>query len=956
MEQPSVDKRQYQHVVLGDPQSHYQMDVLLISDPETDKASAAMDIYIGQLCDPPTLPGLAHFCEHMLFIGTNKYPTENAYDQYLSSHGGSSNAFTDLDHTCYYFDVQAESLDGALDRFAQCFISPLFTQSALEREVQAVDSEHGKNLMQDPWRMYQLSKSTIAPPDHPFASFGSGNAQTLPIATIREQLLQFFERYYRRSLQLYKLVVLGKEPLPELQSLVEKYFTELVEAFTSSANGNGGTDAAAAAAAAAGGGGGGGANTMTVDRSHLLEEIYHQTTQTSSSWKVPQRLHVVPVSQIHAVEMQFPMREVLSVYMSKPTRYISHLIGHEGKGSLLSLLKSRHYATELYADGGNKSCVHWSMFTIRMELTDAGLENVNEVVAMVFAYIDLLKVQGPQEWIHNEVQTVGDLQFRFLSQRNHMDYTSSVAGWMQQFPPQHYLSGTYKIYEWDGPLVNECLTALTPDNMFLMISSPTFDETLSSSSSSSSAKIEKWYGTKYEIVECNPTVLEQWRQAQHKSYPELSKPQVNDMIATDFELLSTESLPIDTPVDRPQCIHQDENVRLWYKPDNVFDMPKVNIMFSFTSGQGPMSPDSTVAAHLFAELVQEQCNEFSYLATMAGLYCDISPTSTGMELHITGYNHKAHVLVERLVDTIMDLIVDDQNIEDNNKGVDGGDDTDTGDKKERATKLDPEVFARVLFKTEQLYQSFLVSQPYSHAIYGGDLLLEQNQCSIHDKMNALKGITLEEVISFARGFWKYCKMEGLVHGNVTPQHAYDMANLVWQKTHPKQPLSTQAIISRAPLERRVIQLLDNSSSDGASSSYLYRFAGFNEADSNSCVEIVFQMGVLDMPTNASLALFNHLVREPAFNQLRTEEQLGYIVHTSVKTMGDHIKGFLLLIQSDAFEPVHVEGRIETFLQGFRKRITDMSDEDFQTNVDAVVASFLEKVRVIRSLNTFLVVM
>jgi hypothetical protein len=113
IEIPSVDKRQYKHLVLGpsknsslthhdhDPNplrqqqqqhEHLSMDVLLISDPETDKASAAMDIYIGQLCD--TIPGIAHFCEHMLFIGTTKYPTENAYDQYLSTHGGSSNAFT----------------------------------------------------------------------------------------------------------------------------------------------------------------------------------------------------------------------------------------------------------------------------------------------------------------------------------------------------------------------------------------------------------------------------------------------------------------------------------------------------------------------------------------------------------------------------------------------------------------------------------------------------------------------------------------------------------------------------------------------------------------------------------------------------------------------------------------------------------------------------------------------
>jgi len=102
------------------------------------------------------------------------------------------------------------------------------------------------------------------------------------------------------------------------------------------------------------------------------------------------------------------------------------------------------------------------------------------------------------------------------------------------------------------------------------------------------------------------------------------------------------------------------------------------------------------------------------------------------------------------------------------------------------------------------------------------------------------------------------------------------------------------------------------------------------------------MGALDLETNSTLALFAQLIREPAFNQLRTEEQLGYIVHSSIKTSGDHIKGLLILIQSDSFNPYHVEERIEIFLASFRQRIVEMSESDFQTFVDTVVASFLEK--------------
>jgi insulysin len=837
----------------------------------------------------------------------------------LSQHGGSSNAFTGLEHTCYYFDVQAESLDGALDRFSQNFICPLFDQNALEREIQAVDSEHAKNVNVDIWRMMQLSKTKIAPPGHPFGGFGSGNQESLPIDTIREKLLVFFQKYYRKSLGLYKLVVLGKEPMDELQAIVEGYFGKLVDQFPSDTNE---------------------AETVASIPT-ILHSMYPSIS--SSDWQVPQRLHVVPVSQVHAIELQFPMREILTTYTSKPTQYLSHLLGHEGKGSLLSLLKARHYATDLYADDSSKSCTSFSIFTVHMEVTELGLQKVDEIVSMVFAYVDLLKSVGPQQWIFDEVRTVADLRFKFLSQRNPFDYACSAAGWMQLYTPEnsnglndpkdittrpiHYLSGPYKVFEWKPELVQECLESLTPNNLFLMVSSPTFGEQGDQTEVEEKEKLdtERWYGTKFKSIPFDESIAMKWNSAKHEEYPELQLPEVNDMIATDFALLDLKDSSTEYPKDQPQCLHHDDNVMVWYKPDNVFEQPKVVISYSFSSGQGSISPDLAVATHLFAELVQEHCNEFSYQATMAGLYCEVAPSSSGLEIHVTGYNHKAHVLLEKLVDTMMGML----------------DGTST---------VDHELFNRVSFKLSQLYSQFLVGQPYSHAVYGGDLILENGKCSIQDKINVLQQISLDDVLTLARGLLKNCQMVGLIHGNVNAQHAYDISKMVWDKSHPQHPLSKNGspAITRAPLERRVVRLANDEAqmriSPLTQPSYLYRFPGFNNENPNSAIQIVFQMGQLSLSDNATLAMMNQLVREPAFNQLRTDEQLGYIVHTSIKTSGDDVKGLLLLIQSDAFDPIHVESRIEAFLSGFRKRLVDMPDEEFQTNIDSLVVSLLEKVR------------
>ena len=97
----AADAREYRTITLPN-----KLTVLLASDPVTEKSSAALDVGVGHFSDPEEVAGLAHFCEHMLFLGTEKFPDEAEYNQYLNQHGGMSNAYTSMENTNYYFDVQ----------------------------------------------------------------------------------------------------------------------------------------------------------------------------------------------------------------------------------------------------------------------------------------------------------------------------------------------------------------------------------------------------------------------------------------------------------------------------------------------------------------------------------------------------------------------------------------------------------------------------------------------------------------------------------------------------------------------------------------------------------------------------------------------------------------------------------------------------------------------------------
>jgi len=133
----------------------------------------------------------------------------------------------DLDSTNYYFQVGHEYLEPALDRFAQFFIAPLFLADCTDRELRAVDSEHKKNLQSDSWRLFQLDKS-LSNPAYPYNSFGTGNLVSLkeePVSKgldVRQAFMEFHDTYY--SANLMKLVVLGREPLDQLQEWVVDKF------------------------------------------------------------------------------------------------------------------------------------------------------------------------------------------------------------------------------------------------------------------------------------------------------------------------------------------------------------------------------------------------------------------------------------------------------------------------------------------------------------------------------------------------------------------------------------------------------------------------------------------------------------------------------------------------------------------------------------------------------------
>ena len=91
-----MDKGKYKIIKLEN-----EIEILLISNDRANMAYAAVSVGVGSLSDPISVPGISHFCEHMVLLGSKKYPQDYAFNKLIDENNGWFNAYTDDDETNY---------------------------------------------------------------------------------------------------------------------------------------------------------------------------------------------------------------------------------------------------------------------------------------------------------------------------------------------------------------------------------------------------------------------------------------------------------------------------------------------------------------------------------------------------------------------------------------------------------------------------------------------------------------------------------------------------------------------------------------------------------------------------------------------------------------------------------------------------------------------------------------
>src|SRR5437868_1986009 len=169
----------------------------------------------------PGKTGFAHFFEHMMFRGTEKYPKEK-YCEVLKSTGASANANTSEDRTLYHMTGSADKLETMFEVESDRFQNLKYSLQDFKTEAGAVKGEYTKNSA-SPYNQLDEKISETAFKTHTYAHTTMGYFKDIvDMPNQYDYSIEFFKRFYRPE---YATIIVVGDVTPErVEALSEKYF------------------------------------------------------------------------------------------------------------------------------------------------------------------------------------------------------------------------------------------------------------------------------------------------------------------------------------------------------------------------------------------------------------------------------------------------------------------------------------------------------------------------------------------------------------------------------------------------------------------------------------------------------------------------------------------------------------------------------------------------------------
>lgn len=571
------------------------LNVVFAHDPHSTSSTANLLVGVGgNLCGETY--GLAHFLEHMLFIGSVKYPKPGDYTKFLKHHSGSYNATTYPNQTEYFFSISTDVFEHALDMFSRFFIDPLFSQESIEKEMDAVDSEYANNVTVDFKRKWQVLDTYI----NKQCNFTCGNKQTLNIENIRQKLIDFYKQYYSAN-NMY-LCICSNLSFEEQMKLVETKFSEIP-------------------------------NNNTIIEPNT-SPLYHPDIFGKCI-----QLHTV--SKINNLTISWTYPSQKRDITESVENFLAHLLGHEGTGSIFDTLKKMGYISSLSTMIQNKTKIE-SIFSIIVSLTDSGVVHHQVVFEVIYQYLDMLNSYNVGEnfkILYDEYNEISRINWKYARKNTQLDIASNVTNKMFEYRDivdfQYILALTTMTTEFTEAIQNKIafiLSYFTPENGFIVFQSKNHTD--------KPTHKEKWYGADYSICPYVSYVTD-------KTY-DLRLPTLNIFIPNSFDVYVGESMSAASK------IYENGTTQVFYRFINKYGLPKAIVSININLNH-MRSIRQVNLGELFCRMLSIVLNETLYDATLIHNKYSIVFDENCVKICMNGYTDKLDQISKIIIDTIINI-------------------------------------------------------------------------------------------------------------------------------------------------------------------------------------------------------------------------------------------------------------------------------------------------------------
>ena len=568
------------------------LEVLLVHDQRASKAAAALALPVGSLDDPDSQLGLAHYLEHMLFLGSTSYPGPEEYQSFITRNGGQTNAGTGYTSTTYMMEVDPPAFAEALRRMADTLARPLLDPVYADKERNAVNAEMESKKHSDGRRLAMLMFSTLNPA-HPATRFTGGNLNTLsdkPGSRLHDELLRFHQTWY--SANIMKGVLYGPQSLDELESLARR---ELA---------------------------------VIPDRKAQVEIPAAPPVTDSEKGVV---IGVRPVRETRSLSIDFVLPRELADERTKPLQVVSAVLGTETSHSLVEILRDKGLALHLSAGSDGTSLRNGATLSLFVQLTEEGDRRRDEVLATIFAYLELLRESGLDAAYFEQLQGIWNMEFRFAPLASGFEYVASAAERMLRHPVEDVNFGPYRLDFFDRKAVADVLAALRPENARIFQVGP--DQPVD--------REAFFYQTPYSVRPVTDADTTRWTAL--AAGMDLRLPDLNPFLPDNFSLVPVTGVPV------PRKLADEPGMSLWHSHSAIRQEPRAILMTRLQSAHFASTLEQTALQGVLLELWSQKQAGLRYQAMEAGLDLSVSGDE-GIVISIGGFSQHQTDLLPRALD------------------------------------------------------------------------------------------------------------------------------------------------------------------------------------------------------------------------------------------------------------------------------------------------------------------